>query len=82
MTEWLECTEPDEHGTVVLTAGNRWEATGEELIVRQPLTFRSLEALEHQLASVGLSVSCVWGGWHGEPFDGTSPVMIIEARPS
>ncbi|MCB0998097.1 MAG: class I SAM-dependent methyltransferase [Acidimicrobiales bacterium] len=80
LTEWMESTEPDGDATVVLTACNRWEATGEQLTVRQPLTFRSLARIEHDLGDVGIGIERVWGGWHGEPFVVDSPVMIVEAR--
>ncbi|MEM7325720.1 MAG: class I SAM-dependent methyltransferase [Actinomycetota bacterium] len=79
LTEWIDATEPDAAGTVILTATNHWEATGEELIVRQPLTFRSLRQIEEQLDAVGLVVRQVFGGWSGEPFDSESPLLVVES---
>jgi hypothetical protein len=80
LTEWLDATEPDEHGTVVLTATNRWDNNGEELVVTQPLTFRSLETLRQDLAAAELLVEQVCGDWNGEPFDSGSNLIIVEAR--
>lgn len=80
LTEWVDSTDPDEHGTIVGTATNRWQATGEELVVRQPLTFRSRATIELDLTHVGLDVDRIWGGWHGESFRRDSPVMVVESR--
>ncbi|MEZ5162292.1 MAG: class I SAM-dependent methyltransferase [Fimbriimonadaceae bacterium] len=80
LTEWIECTEPDETGTVMLTAYNRWEETGEELIVKQPLTFRSREKITQDLADSGLEVQECFGGWHREEFIPESPIMVFVAK--
>ena len=79
LTEWVDATEPDELGTVVLTATNRWDDTGEELIVAQPLTFRSVETITHDLSVAGLAVRQVWGGWNRERFDQSSRLIVVEA---
>ncbi|MCB0827080.1 MAG: class I SAM-dependent methyltransferase [Armatimonadetes bacterium] len=80
LTEWIECTEPDETGTVMLTAYNRWEETGEELIVKQPLTFRSYEKITQDLADAGFEVEECFGGWHREKFTPESPIMVFVAK--
>lgn len=82
LTEWIEASTPDEHGTIELTASNRWDDTGEELVVTQSLTFRSLETIRRELASAGLVVTEVWGGWHGEQFGRASNLMVVEAQRS
>ncbi|MEK7422543.1 MAG: class I SAM-dependent methyltransferase [Actinomycetota bacterium] len=79
LTEWIETTEPDEHGTIVLTAHNVWEDTNEDLVVTQPLTFRDLDQVSTDLAAAGLSMQRVMGGWQDEPFTEKSAVMVVEA---
>lgn len=80
LTEWIDATEPDDSGTVILKATNRWDDSGEELIVTQPLTFRSHETIRQDLDEVSLVVEQVWGGWTGEHFDSSSPLLVVEAR--
>ena len=79
LTDWLDVTGPDEHGTIVLHAYNRWDS-GEELVVDQPLTFRSYHTVERDLRAAGMEIGAVWGGWAGETFDDETPLMVIEAR--
>lgn len=79
LTEWLDVTEPDGDGTVLLTAHNLWQDTGDDLVVTQPLTFRTLDLVTDDLASVGLSVTDVRGGWSGQTFTETSPIMVVAA---
>lgn len=80
LTEWLDITEPDEHGTAVLTAMNRFDATGEEIVITQPLTFRTLEQLTADLDVVGMDVVAAAGGWAGEPLVDESLPIVLEAR--
>lgn len=80
MTEWLDVTEPDASGTVILTAHNVWDATGEDVVITQPLTFRSLEQITTDLAAAGIVVTTVWGGWHQEPLADSSRLMVVEAE--
>lgn len=80
LTRWLDATEPDASGTVILTTTNRWDVSGEELIVSQALTFRSLEAIRRDLKAAELVVDEVWGGWNGERFEHDSRLMVVEAR--
>ena len=79
LTDWIDATEPDDEGTVVLTATNVWATSGETVVIHQPLTFRSLETVNSDLARAGLAASNVWGGWHREPFNDSSPLIVIEA---
>ncbi|HUF32161.1 MAG TPA: class I SAM-dependent methyltransferase [Acidimicrobiales bacterium] len=80
LTEWLEATEPDQDGTVILTAHNLWSESGEDLVVEQPLTFRGLEELVEDLAAAGLSVRAVHGGWDGEQFNAASALIVLTAE--
>ena len=80
LTEWLEVTEPDDTGTVLLTAHNLWTDTDEELVVTQPLTFRSVEQLEHDLGAAGVYVRAIWGGWNSEPLTPASPMIVVTAE--
>lgn len=80
LTEWLEVTEPDAQGTVILTAHNVWAETGEDLVVTQPLTFRSAEQLVEDLESVGMRVRDIHGGWNGAQLGASSPLLIVTAE--
>lgn len=80
MTEWLDITEPDEYGTVVLTAMNRFDDTGEEVVITQPLTFRSMERLVDDLDGVGIDVVSAVGGWAAEPLVDASLTIVLEGR--
>ena len=80
LTEWIDASEPDEFGTVMLQATNRWHDGGEELVVNQPLTFRSLDAITRDLDAAGLVVDEAWGGWNGERIDPGSRLIVVEAR--
>lgn len=79
LIEWMEVTEPDENATVVLTAHNLFEGDSEEIVITQPLTFRTLQQIAADLAGVGLSVRDARGGWQGEPFSDESPLLVITA---
>lgn len=83
LTEWLQVTEVTDDGMVTFEAYNRFDATGEQLVVRQTLAFRSREQIESDLAQAGLTVTAVWGGWRQEPVTPTARVMVFEAvRPA
>lgn len=83
MTEWMEITDPDEHGTVVMTAHNLFVQTGEQITTTQPLVFRTLPKLTGDLRNAGLTVGAVHGGWQHEELEATSPLFIVEAtKPS
>ena len=80
LTGWFDVAEPDADGTVVLTAMNRFDETGEEVVVTQPLTFRGLDQLHAELSDVGLEIVSTSGGWSGERFTGVERLLVIEAR--
>lgn len=80
LTEWMDVTDPDEHGTVGMTAHNLFENTGEDVVITFALTFRSLDLVTADLAAAGLSVVNVRGGWHEEQFEQNSRIMVIEAQ--
>lgn len=79
LTEWIELDHEDPDGTVHLDFHTVFESTGEHLIVRQPLVFRGIERLVNDLTSAGLSVRGTFGDWTGEPFEPSSPRIVIEA---
>lgn len=79
LTEWIEATEPDEWGTVFLTAHNIWDESSEDTMVTQPLTFRSVDQLRSDLAAAGLSIVTIMGGWQDEPFTNASEMILVGA---
>ena len=58
----------------------RFERTGEHLVSRNALRFRSRATLEHQLTQAGFTVAEVYGNWDRSPLAPTSPEMIFIAR--
>ena len=80
LTEWMDVSAPDEHGTVLLTAHNLWEQTGEDLIIEQPLTFRSSEQITDDLQAAGLVVTEVVGDWGRGRFTERSTVTVLQAE--
>lgn len=79
LTEWIEIDHEDADGTVHLDFHTVFEATGEHLMVRQPLVFRSIERLTKDLTEAGLAVRAAFGDWTGRPFEPSSPRIVIEA---
>lgn len=79
LREWSEAGEIG-RGQVLLRAHNHFEATGDSVTEELVLTFRDRETLAAQLAAAGFEVTAVWGDWRRTPFDGTQPVMVLEAR--
>jgi hypothetical protein len=51
----------------------------EDLVVTLAVTFRTVTHFTEDLAAAGLSVSEVNGGWPGEPFVESSPIMVVSA---
>lgn len=80
LTEWLEATEPDQAGTVLLSAHNLWTDTAEDVVIEQALSFRTVEQLERDLESVGIHIRAVSGGWNNEPFTTASPLIVVTAE--
>ncbi|HLU50428.1 MAG TPA: class I SAM-dependent methyltransferase, partial [Planctomycetota bacterium] len=55
-------------------------ATGETREYFESVYVFSLEEITDLLASVGLVVRSTWGDFHGRPFGGSSPRMILSGR--
>jgi SAM-dependent methyltransferase len=79
LTEW-SAVEERADGTVLLRAFNRFEDTGETVVVEEVLVFRSRDGIEADLRAAGFEVTAVWGDWVRTPFDGQR-IMVFEARP-
>lgn len=80
LTEWTEVEAVTADVDVDLAFHNVIEASGEHLVARQRLSFRSASQLRDDLADAGLGVEHLWGGWHREPLDDDSPIIIVVAR--
>lgn len=79
LTEWLDVVAVTDDGHVTFEAHNVFAATGEHLVVRQTLAFRSQERLTADLAAAGLAVRSVHGGWRGEPAGGGARLLVVAA---
>ena len=79
LSEWMEVTEPDEHGVVVLTAHNLFEADPEPVTITQPLVFRTLPRIRHDLVAAGFASVDVRGDWQGGPVSEYSPLFVVVA---
>lgn len=79
LAEWSEVEERTD-GVVLLRAFNRFEDTGETVVVEEVLVFRSRDEIEADLCAAGFEVVAVWGDWQRTPFDGRR-LMVFEARP-
>lgn len=58
----------------------RFDRTGEHLVSRNALRFRSRARLETQLTQSGFALAEVYGNWDRSPLTPTSPEMIFIAR--
>lgn len=76
----MDVSAPDEHATVLLTAHNLWEQTGEDLIIEQSLTFRSCEQITDDLQAAGLVVTEVVGDWARGSFTEQSSIVVVQAE--
>jgi hypothetical protein len=59
---------------------HRVVSSGQELVSRNQLRFRSREELTTSLTDVGFQVERVVGDWDGRPVDPNSPELIFVAR--
>jgi SAM-dependent methyltransferase len=59
---------------------HRIVSSGQELVSRNQLRFRSREELTTSLTDVGFQVNSVVGHWDGRPVDPDSPELIFVAR--
>ena len=81
MESWLE-VEGVGDGRVRLAGHNVFLGTGEVVVARSELRFRSLAELTDSLTDAGFAVEQVYGDWHRGPVGGTSRVMVFVARRS
>jgi hypothetical protein len=76
---WVELVSVGE-GRVRFEGHNIFSSSGEVLVARSELRFRSLEELTHSLTDTGFTVEQVYGDWNKGPLLSTSRVMIFVAR--
>ena len=58
----------------------RFDRTGQHLVSRNALRFRSRARLEAQLTQSGFTLAELYGNWDRSPLTATSPEMIFIAR--
>ncbi len=58
----------------------RFLSSGEELVTKNELRFRTLAALTESLTETGFSVQHVFGDWSRQPVEAKSPELIFVAR--
>ena len=66
--------------SVVFEGHNIFTETGEELVARSELRFRTLLEVTNSLVAAGFTVEHVYGRWDRSPFQESSPLMIFVAR--
>jgi SAM-dependent methyltransferase len=76
---WTEA-EDIHDGIVECTNHYVFGATGEELISRCSLRFRSRDELTASLGGAGFAIARVQGDWDGRPADASTPELIVMAR--
>jgi SAM-dependent methyltransferase len=79
MESWVELVRAGD-GRVSFEGHNVFISTGEVVVVKSALRFRSLEALTRTLTDSGFTVEHVFGDWSRGPLVSTSRVMIFVAR--
>ena len=79
MESWLELVRVGD-GRVSFEGHNTFLSTGEVVVVKSELRFRSLRELTDALTSTGFSVEHVYGDWKKGSLLSTSRVMIFVAR--
>jgi len=67
-------------GRVSFEGHNIFLSTGEVVVAKSELRFRSLEELTDTLTDAGFTVEHVYGDWKKGPLLSTSRVMIFVAR--
>lgn len=80
VTEWLEVEPMTRDGHVTFLAHNVLAWSGETIVERQTLAFRSEHRIRFDLADAGLQVEAVRGGWKDEPVGVHSRVMVFQAK--
>lgn len=68
------------NGRVRIEGHNIFTATGEIVVAREELRFRSRAELTDSLRTAGFTVEQVYGDWRRGPVLSTSPVMVFVAR--
>ena len=79
MESWLEVVRAGD-GRVSLEGHNVFLSTGEVVVAKEELRFRSLEELTDTLIDAGFAVEHVYGDWKKGPLLSTSRLMIFVAR--
>jgi len=79
MESWLELVRVGD-GRVSLEGHNVFLSTGEVVVVKDELRFRSLEELTDTLTDVGFAIEHVYGDWKKGSLLNTSRVMIFVTR--
>ncbi len=79
MESWLELVRVGD-GRISFEGHNIFLSTGEVVVAKSELRFRSLEELTDTLADAGFTVEHVYGDWKKGPLLSTSRVMIFVAR--
>ena len=79
MESWLEVMRAGD-GRVSLEGHNVFLSTGEVMVVKDELRFRSVEELTDTVTHAGFTVEHVYGDWKKGPLLSTSRVMIFVAR--
>lgn len=79
METWLELVSVDDH-FVTFEGHNVFNATGEDVVVRSQLRFRTHDEIHNSLTQVGFTIEYVYGDWHKTPFQDDSRMMIFVAR--
>ena len=76
---WVELVSV-ENGRIGFDAHNVFLSSGEDVVVRSELRFRSRQEISRSLAEAGFTVEHVYGGWNKEPLLASSRLMIFVAR--
>ncbi len=78
--EWMKVEPMTRDGHVSFVAHNIIGWSGESIIERQTLAFRSEDRIRFDLADAGFHVEAVWGGWNDGPVGADSRVLVFQAQ--
>ncbi|MCE7980259.1 MAG: class I SAM-dependent methyltransferase [Caldilinea sp. CFX5] len=79
LTCWLDLVSVG-NGRVAFEGHNVFANSGEDIVVRSELRFRTLAELSDSLVEAGFVVKQVYGDWQHGPLRDTSRVMVFVAR--
>ncbi|SEJ38224.1 Methyltransferase domain-containing protein [Deinococcus reticulitermitis] len=65
---------------VTFVGYTRFLASGETVVDRSTLRFRSEAELRRSLGAAGFEINAVYGGWHGEPVGAGCGELVVVAR--